>query len=401
MKVFALLPYLVSAAKLGGTAQVEQMRETFKALAKQIEADPSKLDASTRMIVGNMLDQINGTLVPALIKDSDDAQDMIDTAVAAIDQCLTNLESAEAGVIAANAQKTVDARKAHVECRSGTAAEADLLQALDPTIPQNQKYDYDHLGRHWSDYDTDKPGHDHDYESAEHAGVVAETTSENASYKILQKKCDKVDNHVASWTLEKQEEDCQDTDAVNAWFVKMNQWTIKNARTYKEDREECHEARHNHQHRVYECNQKQKEFEETVCSECTELDRKCYEYRTCYRVEEERWNGVPNGVVGIVEELEETFIAQQFALECLLCYGEQILANKTDLSACEGAECVGCDDLKVNYTVPHELRDCPEDPEHCRIRPCETEWCDAEYGQFEGSCTPVAKCTECPVVVFG
>merc|ERR1719213_1149073 len=90
--------------------------------------------------------------------------------------------------------------------------------------------------------------------------------------------------------------------------------------------------------------------------------------------------------------MEIQFKAQQHALECLLCYGEQILEDSTNLTVCDGQDCQRCNELDINYTAPHDEEPCSEEVAN---RPCEDDWCGENYGVYAGSDMPIDQCISC------
>ena len=96
-----------------------------------------------------------------------------------------------------------------------------------------------------------------------------------------------------------------------------------------------------------------------------------------------------------VEDAEILFKNQQLALEHILCYGAQILADDmvTDLSACDALTCQNCDALDITYTDPHAEEQCTEAVG--TYRPCSTNWVARHYGEYFGSEIPVNECMAC------
>merc|ERR1719265_429727 len=143
------------------------------------------------------------------------------------------------------------------------------------------------------------------------------------------------------WEAEKMEE-----DPVYIWFDFMNTFTKNNVVDYKQEREECHDLRNVHQHRVYDSSRKQKKFEIDFCAWAHAIDTHCQNYDTCYTTK----NGLYEQQKTTVQGEEAQFKKQQAALECALCYGEQLLKDSTNLTACDRADgCQNCEPLNIEY----------------------------------------------------
>jgi len=142
------------------------------------------------------------------------------------------------------------------------------------------------------------------------------------------------------------------------------------------------------------CLVKQKDAEEEVCREQNQIAGYCRLHDGC-------WNTrtVSLSQLGTTTRtLESIFQSQYVALQCLLCYGEQILANTTDLSVCENATppTFGCAENEIrSETSPVSLAICYYDPEpqyDCEgekdLRlPCTPGYASrAQYPSMNGTC---------------
>jgi len=350
------------------------------------------------------LDEINSTLVPALIQDKESAQRLHDIAYDAVEKCKTTRTETFDGAIANKDQAQQDAETAFDNCKA-IADNPALLQQLrkkNGNIPvggaEGCEYGYNYSRQY------------HDEATAHALGNTTDEAAAAADYKA---KCKKLDDYVKTFKPKEQKQDwCEDpaegadwsdvfrtnTDMWTKsyeWFHYMDQFTTQHAAEYKKLREECHEARHRHKQRVEECHTLQHKFEADYCSFSNKIDETCNIYENCYSntyAEFEKQNAS-------VAEMEVQFKAQQYALECLLCYGDQILEDKTDLSVCDDTPCENCEDLCLDYKVPHPECECDEElPD----KPCEDSWVNKHYGEYtRENCIPVDTCVPCeaPVLV--
>jgi hypothetical protein len=174
------------------------------------------------------------------------------------------------------------------------------------------------------------------------------------------------------------------------WFKEMDQFDQEETANYLDQRYECHLARERHIARRAECSRLQTAFETASCAEANLIDETCHMYKGCYTTTKAEWETIK----GQVEKKEKQMKRQQHALLILRCYGNEMMAGNTDLSNCNDVTCdKPCDDLDIEYKVPHVEKPCDED---CQTyRPCGEFWWNTNYGEYLNSDTPVCDCVEC------
>jgi len=438
MKVLGLLPVVAAVTTQD---RIASMQSTLRNIASTAQKE-GKIDQNTKNLVQGFMDTMNKTLVEALIKETVANQAILDADAKAILQCKTTRESTFANSIATKAG-TRDGSRANLGeskncgdgCPNGKAnggrgaagpgtAPVDLLQAKLP----NYNYSYD-LGRDWEWVQGENQGLYAAWDEQVDSSIL-DVTKCDTTYKgecgvigPTKTKCKELDNMVVRfegetiaepdfckiyaqnakppsgemhphtdniaarqyYTWEAQPEE---TDPVFKWFDHMDKFTTANVKDYKECREECHDLRSAHQHRVYESHRLQRVFEQDFCAWAHAVDVACDVYGSCYN----RTVDALEKSEEIIRGEEEQFKKQQQALECALCYGAELLKDSTDLSACDRATgCVNCDPLIIDYPVPHVEINCDEKALH---RPCDAEWRTAEYGCWASDCPP-NDCTPC------
>jgi len=170
----------------------------------------------------------------------------------------------------------------------------------------------------------------------------------------------------------------------------MNSFKDDYVNRYKAEREASHDARRAHLHRVHHTHQLQLAFETAYCAWTNAVGETCHVYQGCYL----STKYTHEHVKGITESVEAQLKAQQGALECVLCYGAQILADSTDLTACDAnTACENCDPLDIEYKVPHAMQSCDE-AGPATEKPCSGTWSANEYNCFD-STAPPNDCTPC------
>merc|ERR1719454_178495 len=375
---------------------------------------------------------MNTTLVNALVAETEANQAIITTAYNAVEACATARGSAFSGDVTTKAG-TRDSSRAAMQaskdcgtaCASGRGA--GLLQKA--KLPAGHNYSYDIAGRHWGNegspmvFVKGDSLHDAALECTE--CTTGDWQGEVGAWYEMDRRCTLLDSDVKridgetlaqpdfckdystellppshphttsitqrsyySWEAEKQA-----TDPVYIWFKHMDTFESTNVQTYKTYREECHELRYKHQHRVAESHRTQAQFETDYCAWAHAIDTACDTYKKCYDAKTSTYSTQS----GIVSGEEAQFKLQQQALECALCYGNQILMNSTDLTACDPTtDCVNCDVLCIEYPVVHDYIPCSE---FVTERPCSAAWTSAEYGCWD-AVAPANTCTECAAPLY-
>lgn len=168
------------------------------------------------------------------------------------------------------------------------------------------------------------------------ADAGAHTTcrgEEATEFRNMTSHCDTVDRQVAGFNICDMPGDFTsgDTDAINTYICCIETFFTAEKGTYYTHRNNCIEATNTWSSKRSSCNDDQEEFEREFCERETQVQNTCETYRNCRTTEETNWLKVTQET----QAIEEIFQAQRVALECLLCYGNKILSNETDLSSCE------------------------------------------------------------------
>jgi len=173
---------------------------------------------------------------------------------------------------------------------------------------------------------------------------------EAAEFRNMTTHCDTVDRQVSAFNICALPGDFSagDNDQINTYICCLQTFFSNNRDTYYTHRQNCIDATNTHSSKRTECNGDQEEFEREFCHRETQVQNNCQSYRECRTREETNWLKVTQET----EAIEEIFQAQRVALECLLCYGNKILANQTDLSSCETP--TTCDSLSWCPTIVYE-----------------------------------------------
>jgi len=328
-----------------------------------------------------------------LIQDRDSAQSMIDIAYNACQDCKATRERTFANEIAAADTAQGDAGADFHDCKI-IPSDAQLLQKLKtPTDPFGEEHDHGYdFNRTWND--------------EEHHHALGNTSHEHHAVLNHQRLCGDLNLYVQGFApLDQADfEFCKQpstswhdsfrfnlelTSNSYDWFHRMDDWEELHFTTYKEKREACHEARHRHQIRVAECHRIQHDYEAKYCGFAGAIDAACSSYSSCYDREYAAF--VTQNQT--VNDMEVQFKAQQHALEHLLCYGDEILADRTNLTNCDDVACTGCERLSINYPTPHDKIDCDEE---VATRPCQDDWNDKTYGSYSGTSILADVCHPCP-----
>merc|ERR1719454_2432770 len=100
---------------------------------------------------------------------------------------------------------------------------------------------------------------------------------------------------------------------------------------FESKRQNCIDATNIWTAKTDECDGLQGDYEDEFCDRETNVQNTCNTYRSC----RDRTQGTYHSILVQTEGLEDIYQAQRVALQCLLCYGEHILNNSTDLSSCD------------------------------------------------------------------
>merc|ERR1719238_610610 len=144
-----------------------------------------------------------------------------------------------------------------------------------------------------------------------------------------------------------------DNDDIFKYMCCLEDFFTAESENYYDNRWACEEAVTIWADKTTECDGAQSDYEGEFCDQETKVQGACEKYRTCRNDAQETYSSVKTTVEG----LEEIYRAQRVALECLICYGEHILANATDLSECETPpECTSLTDCP---TITYDQPSCP------------------------------------------
>jgi len=222
-------------------------------------------------------------------------------------------------------------------------------------------------------------------------------TQEGVTYNNYTGYCSTMHSRVCSWTV------CDlpeggfgdgDSDAVNTYMTCVCDFFEDHAGSYYDERNNCLEAHDLHDAQVIVCDADQHDFEGEYCSRETAVQGACGTYDSCRFGAEQSYLTIKSNI----EDLEQIAQAQFVALKHLVCYGEQILNNSTDLSGCDSVS----DDCETGYPdacpiivydVLDPFIDCDEPI--MGNYPCTGLFTAQFYDQYSGTKTPVDDCTAC------
>jgi len=407
------------------------MKDTFRGVAESAKKNGGKIDQGTKDAIQGWMNTMNSTLVQALIDEANDYQAILNAAWDNVEGCASSRVATfadETSGVKGHAISRDDARKAHLDSKNCGTKCADVVEGHPSLLqqwPTGHNHSYD-TSRHWGKEDE---AADYSAGSTTHVEELAKTTCETLAYNDQSTKCATLDIHVKSLAPTPPKDWCTDAsatthenrpvahphttaisqrqwnsweardtsnDVVYTWFHAMDQWDVTHVDTYKAERVACHDARRAHQHRTQKTYQLQRAFESAFCAWTNSIDVTCHVYDGCYE-STKYTHGVQ---LALATTVETQLKAQQAALECVLCYGGQILLDNTDLSQCDNnAGCQNCDPLTIEKKVPHTKVACDEKQTE---KPCTDAWKTKEYGCFAAE-TPANDCgpTEaCPDAVL-
>lgn len=356
MKAISLLP-LVAAYQVMDTHNhvnvheqaahfsFDPMKEMLMGLsAKQQKGEP--LDAATRETVEAEIKKITDELMGALAEDTSRTQSMLDKAHAEVVSCDTAKNNWRTTGWEAKKGATIAAGSAHDTCRGGEGGE----------------------------------------------GVLCATASEKCN-TLTTKVC--TEWQAGDGLCEKPGRDAFNLDSieVETYMNCLSTFFKRQNGTYYSLKNECLSAISGWHLKSATCDEAQSTYETAYCAQEEDVENKCVEYRQCRDDAQAAYETTR----AHVERLEDLYQSQRVALKALECYGEHILANSTDLSACE--EHKNCCDLSdcpyINYLA---LPNCLSCEEPATNEPCAAGFL-ANYNKYDNTCTPVAQCSDCDYTV--
>jgi len=344
MRAVVLLP-IVAAVQVMDTHNVvdvqadgnyEGMKSTLKSIsAMQVKGE---IDQDTINTVTKTLKDINEKLIDALEQDKKHSQSILDAAEAAIDSCDTAKNTWVSGQHATDTGAANDANGDHNQCRENTGGEQELC---------------------------------------------ANATTH----------CDALTQQVCNWN------DCVaptagfgggDTDEVNTFMKCIGSFFGQHKVNYYQKRQNCIDATNSWNTKSTACDGLQQDFEDDFCTQEANTQSACETYRLCRNREQSSYMQIK----GEIEALEDIYQAQRVALECLLCYGNKILANSTDLSDCERE--TTCTSLTACPVIVYDnIAECIPCSEPDDVKPCESSFLTTYYGRYENTCSPPQQCKAC------
>lgn len=256
------------------------MKNSLLALAAKRTRD-EPLDSETISAVNYFLDEIKKKLQPALEEDRRAAQEGLDQAKNAIVACDTarnEFTRNEAGFALADHNSGVAGKKtAHEQARSEESSSFTTYTGTCQTLKDRA------CGPGWSKDDCPIP----DFSQG-------------------------------------------DTDAVNTYMNCLTTF-FENNEDYVTERTNCDTSSRSHNGAVIRADAAQGEFENDFCTRENAIAGMCHDYESCRCLEEKNFHREEEEARG----LEQIFQAQYVSLQHLICYGNQILNNSTDLSSCD------------------------------------------------------------------
>jgi len=351
MRVLALLPVVAAL-----TDRIAGPREILKGIAAK-----GHITEGDKVLIQGFLDTLHNTLYPALRTEADDTRGILNVAFDAVEQCLTDRGATFAGNVAAKAGDRDASRDAHMTCKGvgncPSVVTSGLLLSQWPASGFNYSYD---VARNWGQEDTAQDFTTPWADNAAFQQCVGNSANELQIYNEQIAHCETLDDFVRNtlhgstgvrahddwcnmgthhipadvatdvahqlydWETATCEGMPNNDDVVHTWFHFMDGFTNNHYTTYKAHRSQCHSDRRAHTCRTKRCHHLQAEFERDFCAWRNSIDNTCYNYEVCYLREDTAFDTE----VGLAAAIEVQLKAQQMGLECLMCYGDQILQTE-------------------------------------------------------------------------
>lgn len=337
-----MVPAVAMATTFSGPKQhldFEAMAENFRSISVK-QGQGEKIDQATFDQVKNFIYQVSTLVKGALDTDEEYAQSIYNKSVADVEACDTTRQEAFDGAV----QNASDAANG-----SWTVWE----QCKD-----EEQIEYDNMTEHCRDVN--------EYVDAWNDGD----------------HCAGVD-----FTL-------GDSDAVEQYMICICKFVEDHKDNYYEKRWNCTEATQDHADKKQECCNpgKQADFDDAMCAEQTAIQDMCHDYKVC----RDREEGELNVTKATVMQWEDVMQAQRVALEQLICFGNHIMDNNTDLSGCDDLSFTDCtkytDCPMIVYHEPAPFVGCTE-PSEDRL-PCTIAYKNKWHWVYNGTDTPASKCKE-------
>jgi len=220
---------------------------------------------------------------------------------------------------------------------------------------------------------------------------------EQIEYDNMTEHCKDVDDYVDGWN----DEHCDpvdfslgDSDAVEKYMICICKFVEDHKDNYYEKRWNCTEATQDHLDKKQECCNpgKQGNFDDAMCAEQAAIQQMCRDYKNCRDTETSEMDTTKATVM----KWEDVMQAQRVALEQLICFGNHIMDNNTDLSGCDDLSHTDCtkytDCPMITYHEPAPFVPCTE-PDESRL-PCTIAYKAKWHWIYNGTDTPPSKCKD-------
>lgn len=226
---------------------------------------------------------------------------------------------------------------------------------------------------------------------------------EQIEYDNMTWHCDNVDSLVNGWNsgLHCPVPDFTngDTDAVETYMTCICAFVEMHKDNYYDLRQKCIDATAVWVAQVLDCQTDQNTMGTDHCHEQQAIQTMCHDYKLC----RDREEGEHDATTTTVEGWEEVMHAQRVSLEQLICFGNHILDNNTDLAGCDDLVHPDCTDYTdcpiINYDAPDPRMLC-EEPDEAR-RPCTGAYEYRVCGAYSDETNvPCGGCVDCTQVVY-
>lgn len=339
-----IVPTLAVATEQFGVKQhfdFEGMSTNFKAISAK-QAQGVAIDQATFDAVRGFINQISVAVKDALEGDEEFAQEVYDKSIVDVESCSNSSQAALDGVV----QDATDA--------------ANLAHSNWVTCKGEELTEFNNMSNH----------------------------------------CDRVDDYVRDWNTSPNDHCATadfsggDSDAVEAYMICICAFVEEHKDTYYDYRQKCIDATAVWVAKKQECCNPglQSDMDDAFCLEQTEIQTMCHDYRVCW----EREHGEHLTTKTTVEGWEDVMQAQRVALEQLICWGNHILDNNTDLNFCDDLAHTDCpyytDCPAIVYGNALQQAPCTQ-PDASRL-PCTLPYRAAMYGAYMDTDTPPSPCKD-------
>jgi len=210
-------------------------------------------------------------------------------------------------------------------------------------------------------------------------------------YNNMTTHCNNVNNLVNGWNgnhCTVPDFSLGDTAAVETYMICICDFVETHKEDYYDKRQKCIDATTVHGNQVTDCHMDQGYMGNEFCDEQHAIQTMCHDYTQC-RIREE---GEHSTTVTMIENWEDVMQAQRVALEQLICFGNHILDNDTNLDGCQDTvhtDCLSYTDCPVVIYHSYAARMVCVEPAASRLP------CQAAYTNYVCGAYPPAHNTEC------